>query len=89
MIFALLPALIFAFPFMMSECQLNSTQAEIDACFARNAWGFRIYAGSLLGFLAVSIVLYARASRWALPSIALVAFGPLAFALALAIVIGG
>ncbi|AHE52405.1 hypothetical protein NX02_03255 [Sphingomonas sanxanigenens DSM 19645 = NX02] len=84
-----MPALIFAFPFAMNECQLSNTQAEIEACFARNAWGFRVYAASLPGFLVLSVILYARASRWALPSLALVSLGPLAVAMAFAAVRGG
>jgi hypothetical protein len=87
-VIAMLPAAALAFPFAMNECQLNNTQAAIDTCFARNAWGFRIYAASFLGFVALSVTLYARQNRWALPSIVLVATGPFILVLACAALSG-
>jgi hypothetical protein len=84
MVIATTAAMLLALPLAMSECQLNYTQPEIDTCFARNAWGFRLYAASYVGFLSFSIVLYTRASRWAFPSILQVAVGPFCVALAIA-----
>ena len=76
LVIALILAAFLTFPFFMNECQLNNTQAEIESCFDRNALASKIYATSLLGFIAFSITLFARQNRWAFLSIALVAFGP-------------
>lgn len=73
---ALIVAALLAFPFLMNECQLNNTQAEIDTCFARNSSSSQIYVASLVGFIAFSITLFSRQNKWAFLSIALVAFGP-------------
>lgn len=82
---ATLLALILALPLAISECQLNDTPLEIDTCFARNAWAIRVYAVTFFCFLGFSTILYARASRWALPSLIFTAAGPFCLLLALAI----
>jgi hypothetical protein len=75
--FSGLLALIFSFPFMMSECQLNDTQAAIDRCFAANNLGLTIYTLTALGFLVAALWLHIRKSRWSWLAVLCVGVAPL------------
>jgi hypothetical protein len=62
--FSTLVALVLAFPFLMTECNLYITQAAIDQCFDRSARAFKVYSLTAVATFALSILLHFRSRRW-------------------------
>ena len=69
-------SLMLSFPLAMNECQLNETQAEIQACFENAQRGSRIHNWVALAFVALTVSLHAWRSRWVALGLIGLAIGP-------------
>ena len=64
LICALVVALPLSVVFSMNECQLSQGENAVRACFERSHRGVAVYWGTIATFLATSLILHWRGSRW-------------------------